>query len=65
MCKGHASKLIDLLFRRRELGLATPKQVRWLARFGHASPHLATFQEATAFLDRKFSGKRRPAACAL
>ncbi len=61
-CKGHASKLIDLLFRRRELGLATPKQVRWLARFGHPSPNLATFEEASAYLDQKFSGKRRQAA---
>jgi superfamily II DNA or RNA helicase len=59
MGKGHASKLIDLLFRRRDLGLATPKQVRWLTRFNHPSPHLATFEEASAYLDQKFGGKRR------
>ena len=56
--QGHASKLIDLLFRRRDLGLATPKQVRWLTRFNHPSPHLATFEEASAYLDQKFGGKR-------
>ena len=58
-CKGHASKLIDLVFRRRELGLATPKQVRWLTRFNHPSPHLATFEEASAYLNHKF-GRNRP-----
>jgi len=60
-CKGHASKLIDLLFRRREFGLATPKQVRWLARLGHPSPSLATFEEASAYLDQKFGGRRKQA----
>ena len=58
-CKGHASKLIDLVFRRRDLGLATPKQVRWLTRFNHPSPHLATFEEASAYLNHKF-GRKRP-----
>jgi hypothetical protein len=58
MGKGHASKLIDLLFRRRDLGLATPKQVRWLTRLNHPSPHLATFEEASAYLDQKFGGRR-------
>ncbi|MBE7504429.1 MAG: DEAD/DEAH box helicase [Verrucomicrobiales bacterium] len=58
-CKGHASKWIDLLFRRRDLGLATPKQVRWLVHFGHPNPHLATFEEAGAYLDGKFTGRRR------
>jgi superfamily II DNA or RNA helicase len=62
--KGHASKLIDLLFRRRDLGLATPKQVRWLTRLNHPSPQLATFEEASAYLNQKFGGKRGQAVYA-
>ena len=56
--KGHASKVLDLIFKRRDLKLATPKQVRWLAHFNHPDPHLATFQEANEFLERKF-GRRK------
>ncbi|MDP0498702.1 MAG: DEAD/DEAH box helicase [Verrucomicrobiota bacterium JB022] len=59
-CKGHASKLIDLLIKRREMGLATPKQVKWLIQFKHPEPWSATFGDATEFLDQRF-GKRRTA----
>ena len=51
--KGHASALLDKLFLRSNLGLATAKQVRWLQRMGHAHPEMATFEEASTFL-RKF-----------
>ena len=34
MCKGAASKLIDRLMTRRESGLASPKQVRCLKKYG-------------------------------
>ncbi len=54
-CRGHASKILDLLFTRREHGLATPKQLNWLRRLGHPQPELATFEEAQAFLDEHFS----------
>ena len=48
--KGHASALLDKLFLRSRLNLATAKQVRWLQRIGYPHPELATFQEATAYL---------------
>ena len=51
--KGHASALLDKLFLRSNLGLATAKQVRWLQRMGQAHPEMATFEEASTFL-RKF-----------
>lgn len=57
-CKGHASKILDVLFSRRKLNLATPKQVRKLRQLGHPSPETATFSEASEFLDRKF--KQQP-----
>ena len=53
--KGHASLLLDRLIMRRKLGLATPKQVRVLRRFDHPNPETATFKEASAFLDARFS----------
>jgi superfamily II DNA or RNA helicase len=53
-CKGQASAIIDKLFLRRDLGLATAKQVRWLQKMGHPHPELATFEEASAFLSEKF-----------
>ncbi len=54
-CKGQASTIIDKLFLRRDLGLATAKQVRWLRKLGHEHPELASFEEATAFLNEKFN----------
>ena len=53
--KGHASLLLDRLITRRQLGLATPKQVRVLRRRGHPSPEAATFDEAREFLDACFA----------
>lgn len=55
--RGQASRLMDLIFTRRSMGLATPKQLKWLIRLGHISPATATFEEATAFLDEKFGKK--------
>lgn len=56
--KGHAAALITRLFERRELGLATPKQVRVLRGMGYDKPELATFEEARAFLDQRLGGAR-------
>ena len=56
-CRGHASKILDLLFTRREHGLATPKQLNWLRKFGYPQPELATFEEAQVFLDQQFNRK--------
>jgi hypothetical protein len=45
------------LITRRQLGLATPKQVRVLRRRGHPHPETATFEEAREFLDACFSNR--------
>lgn len=62
-CKGHAGAILDRIFRRSDLKLATPKQLRWLVKLGHPEPQLATFDEAKAFLDERFH-KRAPLAAA-
>jgi superfamily II DNA or RNA helicase len=49
-CRGHASLLLDRLFERCQLKLATPRQVRVLRQFGHPHPETASFEEASAFL---------------
>ncbi len=56
-CRGHASKILDRLAIRRAHGLATPKQVKQLKKFGHPAPDKASFSDAGAFLDQVF-GKR-------
>ena len=48
--KGHASALLDRLFLRSKLGLATAKQVRWLQRIGYPHPEMSTFEEAREYL---------------
>jgi superfamily II DNA or RNA helicase len=53
--KGYASQLLDRIFTRRELKLATPKQVMWLRRTGHPSPETATMEEAKAYLSEQFA----------
>jgi superfamily II DNA or RNA helicase len=58
--KGHAHAIIDRIVQRRQSGLATPKQLKWLIKFKHPSPQTATFEEASLFLDMKF-GVRKPA----
>jgi superfamily II DNA or RNA helicase len=55
--KGHAAKIMTAVFDRSKMHLATAKQVYWLTRFKHPSPHTATEAEASAFLDKRF-GKR-------
>lgn len=60
---GHASVLLDALFTRQKMGLATAKQIAWLIKLGHPSPHTATFAEAGEFLDKKFNkGQQRKVA---
>jgi superfamily II DNA or RNA helicase len=49
-CRGHASRVLDLLFTRREHGLATPRQLNFLRSHGHPKPDLATFEEAQAWI---------------
>jgi len=55
--KGHASLILDRLITRRKLGLATPKQVRVMRRYGHQRPETATFEEAKQFLDAQFANR--------
>jgi superfamily II DNA or RNA helicase len=57
-CRGHASKVMGAIFFRSKMHLATSKQVYWLRRMGHPSPHTVTEGEASAWLDRKW-GKRK------
>jgi hypothetical protein len=58
-CRGQASKLLDTIFERARHDLATPKQVKWLKRFGHPSPHTATFKEASEILTRRFNNNKQ------
>lgn len=57
-CFGHASSIMDRLAVRRMEGLATPKQVRMMERFGHPSPALVSFADAKTWLDAEFAGRR-------
>ncbi len=53
--KGYASVILDRIFSRRDLKLASPKQLHWLRKTGHPQPDLATFAEAKAWLDQQFN----------
>jgi superfamily II DNA or RNA helicase len=53
-CRGHAAKIMLTMFDRSKMKLATAKQVFWLTKFKHPSPHTATESEASAFLDKRF-----------
>lgn len=57
-CFGHASAILDRLAVRRMENLATPKQVRLLERLRHPLPGMATFAEASAFINSEL-GERR------
>lgn len=57
-CFGHASALMDRLAVRRMEGLATPKQVRLMERFGHPSPGMVSFDDAKLWLDAEMAGRR-------
>jgi hypothetical protein len=61
-CKGQAAALLDKLFLRRDLGLASARQVLWLRKLRHPNPELATFHEAKEFLDAKWNKPEAPAA---
>jgi superfamily II DNA or RNA helicase len=50
MTRGYAFKLIERLSQRSALGLATPKQVRFLKRAKHPSPESVTFEQAQKFI---------------
>jgi len=56
--KGHATAILDRLFARRSLGLATPKQVNMLRKWGHANPELETFESASRWIDNALGARR-------
>jgi superfamily II DNA or RNA helicase len=56
--KGHATKIMLTVFNRGKMHLATAKQVYWLTKMKHPSPHTATESEASSFLEKRFGGKR-------
>jgi superfamily II DNA or RNA helicase len=60
--KGQACAILDKVFTRMDLGLASAKQVRWLRKLGHPQPELATFAEAKAFLDQRWNARAAGAA---
>jgi superfamily II DNA/RNA helicase len=47
MCKGKASKVIDAIVRRRNEGLATPKQMRKLEQYGFENVATWSFEQAS------------------
>ena len=47
MCKGQASKIIDVILNRRRQGLATAKQMRMLEQKGFQNVGLWTFEQAS------------------
>lgn len=56
-CRGYASALIDRIFIRRQHHLATTKQVMRLKKWGHPSPQTATFDEATAWIEKEIRNR--------
>lgn len=52
MCKGQASKVIDAIFKRRDMKLATPKQMRMLNQKGFQNVGLWTFEQASDMMGR-------------
>ena len=51
-CQGHASRLIDLIVKRRAEGLATPKQIRCLERYGFTGVGTWEFDAANKMITR-------------
>lgn len=56
-CRGQASAILDVIIRRSKMGLATPKQVKWLKRMGYPKPEEATFDDASKWLEKRWGKK--------
>ncbi len=52
---GHASAILDLLATRRQMGLATPKQVAWLKKMKVGEAMTMSKDEASAFMGARFA----------
>lgn len=59
-CRGQASVILSRLIKRRKQSLATFRQLKYLVEYHHPDPQNATFEEASAFLDRVFGKRRQP-----
>jgi superfamily II DNA or RNA helicase len=57
--RGHANKLLEHIFHRMNMGLATTKQVFWLHKMGVADANSMTVAEASATLDQLFNRNKR------
>lgn len=57
--RGHAHVILKDLLARRQRSLATFRQLRYLVKYHHPSPHTCTFEDASKFLDKMW-GKRSP-----
>lgn len=51
-CQGHATKLLDTLAKRRLANLTTPKQIRFLEKFGFEQVGTWQFNQANRMIDR-------------
>jgi superfamily II DNA or RNA helicase len=60
--KAHASAIIERLDTRWTMGLATPKQLHHLKRFGVSNAETITFEMASTILDARFGNKQKQAA---
>lgn len=59
MTKGKASKVIDVIIRRRDEGLATPKQMRKLEQYGFGGVATWTFEQASKVMGMLASNRWR------
>lgn len=53
--RGHASALLDVVTERRDRGLATPKQLRTLVRFGVLGAEEVSFQDASTIIGEEIA----------
>jgi hypothetical protein len=56
--RGHAHVILSDLIKRRRHDLATFRQLRWLIKYRHPSPHTCTMEDATKFLNRIWGNRR-------
>lgn len=56
--RGHASAILDKIFARSKMGMASPKQVYWLRRLGFPNAEQATREQAGAYLDKRWGKKK-------
>lgn len=61
-CRGQASKILDTLHERARLNLATPAQVKWLRKYGAKDPHTMRYEDASAFLTRRWGNAGQKAS---